>query len=109
MDLWINIAREALVAAISEVDCVILNDCEVELFTGEREVVTGARKIMEHGPKAMVVKLGKYGAALVTAGDSFWIPAFPSTSSPIRRAPATRSPAASWLVAAHGGDARPTC
>jgi sugar/nucleoside kinase (ribokinase family) len=77
MDLWINIAREALVAAISEVDCVILNDSEVELFTGEREVVAGARRIMEHGPSAMVVKLGRYGAALVTPDDSFWIPAFP--------------------------------
>ena len=77
MDLWINIARDALVAAISEVDCVILNDSEVTLFTGEREVVAGARKIMEHGPSAMVVKLGKYGAALITADDSFWIPAFP--------------------------------
>jgi sugar/nucleoside kinase (ribokinase family) len=77
MDLWINIAREALVAAISEVDCVILNDSEVALFTGEREVVAGARKIMEHGPSAMVVKLGRYGAALVTPEESFWIPAFP--------------------------------
>ena len=52
MDLWINIAQEELVAAISEVDCVILNDSEVELFTGEREIVAGARKIMEHGPGA---------------------------------------------------------
>jgi sugar/nucleoside kinase (ribokinase family) len=77
MDLWINIARDDLVAAISEVDCVILNDSEVELFTGEREVVAGARTIMEHGPSAMVVKLGKYGAALVTPDDSFWVPAFP--------------------------------
>jgi sugar/nucleoside kinase (ribokinase family) len=77
MDLWINIAREPLIAAISEVDCVILNDSEVELFTGEREVVTGARMIMEHGPSAMVVKLGRYGAALVTDEDSFWVPAFP--------------------------------
>ncbi len=77
MDLWINIAHEALVAAISAVDCVILNDSEVALFTGEREVVAGARKIMEHGPSAMVVKLGKYGAALVTPDESFWIPAYP--------------------------------
>jgi sugar/nucleoside kinase (ribokinase family) len=77
MDLWINIAHEPLIAAISEVDCVILNDSEVELFTGEREVVAGARRIMEHGPSSMVVKLGRYGAALVTADDSFWVPAFP--------------------------------
>jgi sugar/nucleoside kinase (ribokinase family) len=77
MDLWINIAKDALVAAISEVDCVILNDGEVAQFTGEREVVAGARAIMEHGPSSMVVKLGKYGAALVTPDESFWIPAFP--------------------------------
>lgn len=77
MDLWINIARDKLVAAISEVDCVILNDSEVELFTGEREVVAGARRIMEHGPSCVVVKLGKYGAALITPDESFWIPAFP--------------------------------
>ena len=77
MDLWINIAHDALVAAISEVDCVILNDGEVTQFTGEREVVAGARKIMELGPSSMVVKLGKYGAALVTADESFWVPAFP--------------------------------
>jgi sugar/nucleoside kinase (ribokinase family) len=77
MDLWINIAKDALIAAISEVDCVILNDGEVAQFTGEREVVAGARAIMEHGPSSMVVKLGKYGAALVTPDESFWIPAFP--------------------------------
>jgi len=77
MDLWINIAREKLIAAIETVDCVILNDSEVELFTGEREIVQGARRILELGPSAMVVKLGKYGAALVTAEDSFWVPAFP--------------------------------
>jgi sugar/nucleoside kinase (ribokinase family) len=77
MDLWINIAKGPLIDAISSVDCVILNDSEVELFTGEREVVIGARKILELGPQAMVVKLGKYGAALVTAHDSFWVPAYP--------------------------------
>jgi len=77
MDLWINIAREKLVEAIKTVDCVILNDSEVELFTGEREVVQGARKIIELGPSSIVVKLGKYGAALVTDDASFWIPAFP--------------------------------
>jgi sugar/nucleoside kinase (ribokinase family) len=77
MDLWINIARDALVAAISEVDCVILNDSEVQLLTDEREAVAGARQIMRHGPAAIVVKLGKYGAALVTPDDSFWVPAFP--------------------------------
>jgi sugar/nucleoside kinase (ribokinase family) len=108
MDLWINIAREPLIHAISEVDCVILNDSEVELFTGEREVVTGARRIMEHGPSAMVVKLGKYGAALVTPEDSFWVPAFPVdfVADPTG---AGDSFAGGFVgcVAAHGGDPTP--
>jgi len=108
MDLWINIAHDALIAAISEVDCVILNDSEVELFTGEREVVAGARKIMEHGPSAMVVKLGKYGAALVTPDESFWIPAFPVdfVADPTG---AGDSFAGGFVgcIAAHGGDATP--
>jgi sugar/nucleoside kinase (ribokinase family) len=106
MDLWINIAREALVAAIAEVDCVILNDSEVELLTGEREVVAGARRIMEHGPKAMVVKLGRYGAALVTPQDSFWVPAFPVdfVADPTG-AGDTFAGGFVGCVAAHGGDA----
>lgn len=106
MDLWINIAHDALVAAISEVDCVILNDSEVTLFTGEREIVVGARKIMEHGPKAMVVKLGRYGAALVTPDESFWVPAFPVdfVADPTG---AGDSFAGGFVgcIAAHGGDA----
>ncbi|HEV2786217.1 MAG TPA: PfkB family carbohydrate kinase [Solirubrobacteraceae bacterium] len=106
MDLWINIAHEGLVAAISEVDCVILNDGEVAQFTGEREVVAGARKIMQLGPQAMVVKLGRYGAALVTADDSFWVPAFP-VELVVDPTGAGDSFAGGFVgcVAAHGGDA----
>ena len=108
MDLWMNIAHEALIAAISAVDCVILNDAEVAQFTDEREVIAGARKIMEHGPSAMVVKLGKYGAALVTADDSFWVPAFPVdfVADPTG---AGDSFAGGFVgcIAAHGGDASP--
>lgn len=106
MDLWVNIAREDLVAAISEVDCVILNDSEVAQFTGEREVVAGARKIMELGPSSMVVKLGRYGAALVTREQSFWIPAFPVdfVSDPTG-AGDTFAGGFVGCVAAHGGDA----
>ena len=106
MDLWINIAHKALVAAISEVDCVILNDGEVAQFTGEREVVAGARKIMELGPSSTVVKLGKYGAALVTPDESFWIPAFPVdfVADPTG-AGDTFAGGFIGCIAAHGGEA----
>src|SRR5919106_5637240 len=35
MNLWIDTARESLTAAISEVDCVMLNDAEIRMLTGE--------------------------------------------------------------------------
>ena len=37
MNLWIDIARDSLVAAIADVDCVILNDAELRQLTGKRE------------------------------------------------------------------------
>ncbi|MBA3327922.1 MAG: sugar kinase [Solirubrobacterales bacterium] len=77
MDLWINIAREDLVKAIGSVDCVILNDEEVELLTGRPTVVSGAREILAMGPSAVVVKQGKYGAGIITHEGTFWLPAFP--------------------------------
>ena len=108
MDLWINIAHDALVRTIRTVDCLILNDSEVAQFTGEREVVAGARKIMELGPSSMVVKLGKYGAALVMPEDSFWIPAFPVdfVADPTG-AGDTFAGGFVGCIAAHGADATP--
>ena len=80
MDLWINIAREDLVKAIGSVDCVILNDEEIEQLTGKPTVVSGARAILDLGPSAVVAKQGKYGAGLITREGTFWLPAFPLES-----------------------------
>ncbi len=77
MDLWINIARESLERVIARVDCLILNDEELELLTEAPNLVTAAAQVLEMGPDVVVAKQGKYGAALFTRDDHFWIPAFP--------------------------------
>jgi len=77
MNLWIEIARESLIAAISEVDCVILNDAELRQLTEEPNLVRAARRIRGWGPQAVVAKRGEYGAALLTDGGFFALPAFP--------------------------------
>jgi len=77
MDLWMNIARDSLDRAIRMVDCVILNDEELEQLTGRPNVLTATREVLSWGPTAVVAKLGKYGAALITADDFFALPAFP--------------------------------
>lgn len=77
MDLWINIARDALVDVISSVDCVILNDAEIRMLTGKPSIVSAARELLEWGPKAVVAKQGEYGAGLITEEGFFALPAYP--------------------------------
>src|SRR3954471_4177807 len=77
MDLWINIAHESLRSVIGTVDCLILNDEELELLTEKPTLVQAAREVLSWGPTAVVAKLGKYGAALYTADDFFPLPAYP--------------------------------
>jgi len=83
MNLWIDIAKDSLLAAIAEVDCVVLNDAEIRMLTGESNLARAARAVMEMGPRAVVAKQGEYGAALFTIdpgtkeGGFFAVPGFP--------------------------------
>ncbi|WP_205695820.1 PfkB family carbohydrate kinase [Conexibacter sp. SYSU D00693] len=77
MDLWINIAHESLVKVIQAVDCVILNDEELEMLTGAPNLFQAAHAVLEMGPTAVVAKQGKYGAALYTKDGFFALPAYP--------------------------------
>jgi sugar/nucleoside kinase (ribokinase family) len=80
MNLWIEVARDSLIEAINAVDCLILNDAELRQLAGKPSVVAAAREILSWGPpgrRAVVAKLGEYGAALITADGYFSIPAFP--------------------------------
>jgi sugar/nucleoside kinase (ribokinase family) len=77
MNLWIDTARDSLVAAIAEVDCLLLNDAELRMLTGQPNLVHAARATMEMGPTVIVAKRGEYGAVLFTADGSFAIPGLP--------------------------------
>ncbi|HET7574782.1 MAG TPA: PfkB family carbohydrate kinase [Solirubrobacterales bacterium] len=77
MNLWIETARDALLAAIAEVDVLVVNDAEIRQLTGESNLARAARAAMEHGPRAVVAKQGEYGAALFTEQGFFALPGFP--------------------------------
>jgi sugar/nucleoside kinase (ribokinase family) len=86
MNLWIEIAKDSLLAAVAEVDCLVVNDAEIRMLTGESNLARAARAVMEMGPRAVVAKRGEYGAALLTSdGDTegaaaqtfFALPGFP--------------------------------
>jgi sugar/nucleoside kinase (ribokinase family) len=77
MNLWIDIARDALLEVIARVDCVILNDAELRQLTARPSIVGAAREVLAMGPSAVVAKQGEYGAVLVTENQFFALPAFP--------------------------------
>jgi sugar/nucleoside kinase (ribokinase family) len=77
MNLWIDTARESLVGAISEVDCLLLNDAELRMLMGEVNLVAAARETMDLGPSVVVAKRGEYGALLFTEDGAFAIPGLP--------------------------------
>jgi sugar/nucleoside kinase (ribokinase family) len=76
MNLWIETERESLLAAIGEVDCVLLNDAEIRMLTGEPNLARAAQALMEIGPSVVVAKRGEYGAALFSEEGWFAIPGY---------------------------------
>jgi sugar/nucleoside kinase (ribokinase family) len=76
MNLWIETERESLEAAISEVDCVLLNDAEIRELTGQPNLARAARALMGMGPSVVVAKRGEYGAALFSGDEFFAIPGY---------------------------------
>jgi sugar/nucleoside kinase (ribokinase family) len=74
MNLWIETTRDSLLAAVGEVDCVMLNDAEVRMLTEEPNLARAARSLMEIGPRIVVAKRGEYGAVLFTSDGFFALP-----------------------------------
>ena len=77
MNLWIETARDELVEAISEVECVLVNDAEIRQLTDQPNLARAARAVMEMGPDVVVAKQGEYGASLFTRKGFFALPGFP--------------------------------
>ena len=77
MNLWINIARPALIDLISKVDMLIINEDEAKQLTGQNNLPNAAKAVMNLGPKSTVVKRGEYGASLFGKTFSFAAPAYP--------------------------------
>ncbi|MEL7472273.1 MAG: PfkB family carbohydrate kinase [Planctomycetota bacterium] len=78
MDLWINTAKDELNTLLTMVDGLVLNYDEAELFTGLRNPVAAGRKLLEHGPRFVVIKKGEHGCILVHRDGIASLPAYPT-------------------------------
>ena len=77
MDLWINIAREPLLALLRRVDLLILNDGEARQLTGETSLVKAGGWIRRLGPKYVAIKKGEHGCLLFGENAFFSCGAYP--------------------------------
>lgn len=76
MDYWINDYRGELLETLKEWDFLLINDSEARLLSGEYNLRRAACKILELGPKTLVIKRGEYGALLFRKDALFMVPGY---------------------------------
>lgn len=77
MNFWMDSAWDDLMVNLKLVDVLLVNDSEARQLTNEYSLVKAARKIMEMGPKYLIIKKGEHGAMLFYDGHVFYAPALP--------------------------------
>ena len=80
MNYWITSMKNEVIETIKTVDCVIINDAEARQLADEPNIHRAARKLMDFGLRALVIKRGEYGATLFTDNSFFYAPAYPLES-----------------------------
>jgi sugar/nucleoside kinase (ribokinase family) len=78
MDLWITTDRERLETLMQKIDGLVLNDSEAELLTDEGNMLTAAKKILDMGPRFVVIKRGEFGCMFLGQHVMYLMPAFPT-------------------------------
>jgi cytidine kinase len=78
MNLWIDIAHEALMQTIALVDCLVLNDSELKQLTDEPNLIAAGHKALDLGPRVVIAKQGEYGSAMITRDGYFGLTSYPT-------------------------------
>jgi sugar/nucleoside kinase (ribokinase family) len=71
MNYWIADHAANLAKVLRDLDVLLINDGEVRMLAGERNLVPAAQKVLAMGPKTLVVKHGEYGATAFFSDRSF--------------------------------------
>jgi sugar/nucleoside kinase (ribokinase family) len=77
MNFWMEIAMDDLKQTLAMVDLLMVNDSEARELSGEYSLVKAAAKIMQMGPKYLIIKKGEHGALLFHGNKVFFAPALP--------------------------------
>jgi len=77
MNFWIASKRDAVTDVMRSVDLVLLNEAELRQYAGVSNLMAAAQRVLDLGPRAVIVKKGEYGCAVFARDRYFAMPAFP--------------------------------
>ncbi len=78
MDLWIREEHDDLLRLLKRIDGLVLNDSEAKLLTQDENLVSAGKKVLDLGPKFVVIKKGEHGAMFFSEHETYVLPAFPT-------------------------------
>jgi sugar/nucleoside kinase (ribokinase family) len=73
MNFWIQGTPKELAETLKLVNVLLINDGEVKMLSGEKNILRASRKVLAMGPQALVVKHGEYGATIFFREGAFGI------------------------------------
>lgn len=71
MNYWIHGHRDNLKNVLGTLDALLINDGEAKLLGENNNLVCAAQRILESGPKSLIIKHGEYGATAFFSERSF--------------------------------------
>ena len=77
MNFWMETALDDLKEVLTMIDVLMVNDSEARELSHEFSLVKAAKKIMQMGPKYLIIKKGEHGALLFHGEQVFFAPALP--------------------------------
>src|SRR5688500_13523123 len=77
MNFWITGQPAALAKMLARVDLLVINEEEARQLSGVHAISKVARKLLEMGPRIVVIKRGEYGAMIFAKDEAFSAPAYP--------------------------------
>jgi sugar/nucleoside kinase (ribokinase family) len=78
MNHYIQNDRADLDALLKRIDGLLVNDEEARLLTGETNLMVAGRRIVDMGPRVVVVKKGEHGALIFAGDECAALPAYPT-------------------------------
>ncbi len=77
MNFWMDNSMPDLLEVLKKIDVLLVNDGEARQLSGEVSLVKAAKKILNMGPRFLIIKKGEHGALLFHQNHVFFAPALP--------------------------------